>query len=164
MLLFSYLDVTIDGADYSANWDYYEKMCESSSSLTFPVHAICSARAGRPLSFLNYLEDCAEIDIRDLHRCAHQGVHSGCLAGAWYAVFRGVFGITVNSEGIFVSPKPQPFWNKTSLNFVYKGIRISAELTKTEFVLRSKKKNDIPIYFDGKRFSLGGKLKLSLLS
>ncbi|MBQ8725894.1 MAG: glycoside hydrolase family 65 protein [Clostridia bacterium] len=162
MLLFSYLNIDVANADYNANWDYYEKMCESSSSLTFPVHAICSALAGRPLSFINYLNDCTHIDLKDIHKCAYQGVHSGCLAGAWLSVFRGVFGICANENGLTVKPNRIPFWNSVKLSFVYKGKRVKAEMTSDRLEFISDSQEEIIIAYNGKEYSLREKLSLNI--
>ena len=62
MLLYTLADVGLDRSHYAENWDYYEHMCETSSSLTFPVHAIASAHNRRMLSFYNYFMDTLKID------------------------------------------------------------------------------------------------------
>jgi len=160
MLLFSYLNIDVQNADYNANWDYYEKMCESSSSLTFPVHAICSALAGRPLSFINYLNDCTHIDIKDIHNCAYQGVHSGCLAGAWMCIFRGVFGITANGYGLTLKPNKIPFWKGVKISFEYKGKRIKAEMSSEKLELISNSQEEVLIVYNGKEYCLKNKLSL----
>lgn len=47
MNLFAYLNIDFDQVtNYKKNWKYYEAMCESSSSLTYPVHAICAIDNG----------------------------------------------------------------------------------------------------------------------
>ena len=162
MLLFSYLNLDIPGADYSANWDYYEKMCESSSSLTFPVHAICSALADRPLSFLEYFDDSTKIDVKDIHQCAYQGVHSGCLAGAWLSVFRGVFGITADENGLKIEPHPIPFWTQLTLRFFYRGKEIEAEMKRGEIFLRSRDEKEVFVLYKGVRYGLNSCLKLEI--
>ena len=50
-LLYTFADVGLDKKAYAKNWDYYEQMCETSSSLSFPVHAVASAENDRMLSF-----------------------------------------------------------------------------------------------------------------
>lgn len=162
MLLFSYLNLNISGADYNANWDYYEKMCESSSSLTFPVHAICSALANRPLSFLEYFSDCTEIDIKDIHRCAYQGVHSGCLAGAWLSVFRGVFGITADERKLNVEPHPILFWEEIKLNFYYHGKAITAEMKGKHISLSSDDEKEVIVCYKEKNYVLKDRISLDL--
>lgn len=162
MLLFSYLDMEIPGANYYGNWDYYEKMCESSSSLTFPVHAICSALAGRMLSFIDYLNDSTHIDIKDIHHCAYQGVHSGCLAGAWMAVFKGVFGIRINENSLTVTPNPVPFWNRVKLTFTYKGKRIKATMTDRQLIFTSETNEEVSLCYKGMEYSFKKELTLCL--
>ena len=54
ILLYTYLNVGLDRTHYRENWDYYERMCETSSSLTLSVHAIASAQNRRMLSFYEY--------------------------------------------------------------------------------------------------------------
>lgn len=162
MLLFSYLDIEIPGANYDGNWDYYEKMCESSSSLTFPVHAICSALAGRMLSFIDYLNDSTHIDIKDIHHCAYQGVHSGCLAGAWTAVFKGVFGIRVNENSLTVTPNPVPFWNCVKLTFTYKGKRIKVAMTDRQLIFTSETNEEVSLCYKGMEYSFKKELTLCL--
>jgi trehalose/maltose hydrolase-like predicted phosphorylase len=162
MVLFSYLDMEIPGADYAGNWDYYEKMCESSSSLTFPVHAICSALSGRMLSFVDYLNDSTHIDIKDIHHCAYQGVHSGCLAGAWMAVFKGVFGIRINENSLTVTPNPVPFWNRVTLTFTYKGKRIKAAMTDRQLIFSSETDEEVSLRYKGMDYSFKKELALHL--
>lgn len=152
MLIFSYLNLKVDGANYSANWDYYEKMCESSSSLSFAPHSICAADNGRMLSAYNYLIDTAYIDIYDIHNCAWQGVHSGCLVGAWYAVFRGIAGIICHEDYIEINPHQIPWWDRISFSFKYKGIKIQIEITPETYMLNAE--NDLKIVFKGKNIDL----------
>ncbi|ABX41399.1 3-O-alpha-D-glucosyl-L-rhamnose phosphorylase [Lachnoclostridium phytofermentans] len=161
MLLFSYLNFEIKNSRYEENWDYYEKMCESSSSLTFPVHAICSADANRMLSFLNYFNETVNIDLLDIHHCAWQGVHAGCLSGAWYAIFRGLMGIVTRIDCIQINPKLIPFWQGVELSFIYQTKKIKATLNGNVFTLGSEDKKEISVYFQGKRYAFVDRLEVS---
>lgn len=154
MLLFTYVDREDDGFGkdiYEMNWDYYEKMCETASSLTFPVHAIASADNGRMLSFLDYLKNCAKIDIDDLHKCAWQGVHSGCLAGAWTAIFRGIFGLKPESRELKIDPNYMPLWKSVKLKFEYRGVEITARLRGKVLTLEKDVETPINVSFRGEK-------------
>ncbi len=150
MLIYSYLNMTPEGADYAANWDYYEHMCESSSSLSFAPHSICSADNGRMLSAYNYLIETAYIDVYDIHKCGWQGVHSGCLVGAWYAVFRGIAGIVCREKHIEINPHMMPWWDKVEFSFVYHGAKLDVLMQDGEYTLTSDSENDIEVIFNGK--------------
>lgn len=129
MLLYTLADVDLDRTHYSENWDYYEKMCETSSSLTFPVHAIASAHNRRMLSFYNYFMNSLKIDADDIHGVGWQGVHSGCLAGGYLSVLHGLFGLRVGEHGISFQPNPMPFFDKVTAYMYYRGrkLRLVAE-------------------------------------
>ena len=153
MLLFSYIyreDEKFTEQQYALNWDYYEAMCETASSLSFPVHAIASADSSRMLSFYKYFLDSVKIDIDDLHNCAWQGVHSGCLAGGWISIFRGLFGINMAENAIYVEPNFMPLWKKIKLSFEYRGIRIEATLEGKTLTFEKTSPQPLEIVFRGK--------------
>lgn len=134
ILLYTFVDVGLDRSHYSENWDYYEQMCETSSSLTFPVHAVASAHNGRMLSFYNYFMDALKIDVSDIHGVAWQGVHSGCLAGGYLSVLYGLFGIRVTAESLIFRPRPLPFVSSVTARMKYRGSLI--EMTLSASALR----------------------------
>ena len=153
MLLFSYIyreDERFTEEQYRLNWDYYEAMCETASSLSFPAHAICSADNGRMLSFYQNFLNSVKIDIDDLHHCAWQGVHSGCLAGGWISVFRGLFGINLAENAIYVDPNFMPLWKKIRLTFEYRGVRIAATMEGKSLAFEKASPAPLKIIFRGR--------------
>lgn len=163
MVLFSYLDFEFSKEVYARNWDYYENMCEASSSLTYPVHAICSFDNDRLYSGYKYLKEAANIDLADLHGGAEDGIHAGCSAGAWYAVVRGIAGIKIGRNGLSVNPKMLPWWKSLKLSFCYRGVRIYMELTNDKFTLKAE--DNIVVNIMGKDIKLnkGKKRTFSLI-
>ena len=149
MLLYSYLNIAPKDSNYEANWDYYEKMCESSSSLSFAPHSVCSADNGRMLSAYNYLIETSYIDVYDIHKCGWQGVHSGCLVGAWYAVFRGIAGIVCRDNYIEINPHMMPWWIRVGLKFKFKGYNFEVSMTNDEFILKTDSGSDVEIHYKG---------------
>lgn len=150
MLLYSYLNINLENSNYAANWDYYEQMCESSSSLSFAPHSICSADNGRMLSAYNYLIETAYIDIYDIHNCGWQGVHSGCLAGAWYAVFRGIAGIVCREEYIEINPHMMPWWDKVEFSFMYHNAKLNVLMENGKYIVKTESNCEIKAVFNSK--------------
>ncbi len=148
MLIYSYLNMDPAGSNYALNWDYYEKMCESSSSLSYAPHSICAADNDRMLSAYNYLMETTYMDVKDIHHCTWQGVHSGCLAGSWYCVFRGIAGIKCRKDYIEINPHTIPWWKNVKFNFIYKGSKINISIAPHTYNLISD--SDVKIVFQGK--------------
>jgi trehalose/maltose hydrolase-like predicted phosphorylase len=167
MMLFAYLNLDFGPECYSRNWDYYEKKCETSSSLSYPVHAICAADMEQPESAYRYFMSAARIDLDDKHNCAWSGVHSACAAGAWYAVVRGIAGIVCREDRVEVHPHMLPCWEKVRFAITWRGQALGVCVTNQEITLTADKKNslDIPLRFQdephalkpgaAKRFGIG---------
>ena len=139
MVLFSYLDFDFPKDIYEKNWDYYRQMCEASSSLTYPVHAICAFDNNQQLSGYRYLQEAASIDLCNLHGGVGDGIHAGCSAGAWYAVVRGIAGVRIGKNGLSINPKMLPWWKSVKLSFCFKEARINMEMDNDKFILRTDK-------------------------
>ena len=144
MNLFAYLNIDFDQVtNYKKNWKYYEAMCESSSSLTYPVHAICAIDNGEYEKFKKYFLESIKIDIDDLHHCAYQGVHAGCIAGAYYMVYRGIFGIKAYEDYLEIAPHFVPNMNHITFHFVYQGVEMKAIMDGNRVTLCSSAQKPI---------------------
>ena len=136
--LYTYLDVDMNQSVYKQNWKYYYKMCEASSSLTYPVHTISAIDFKEFDIFRENLLKSLTIDINDLHNCAYQGVHAGCLAGGWFAMYRGVFGLKPREDELIISPKFDVPFKNISMNFVYHGNNYNISLNKKQCVIKGQ--------------------------
>mgnify|MGYP003292081823 CR=1 FL=1 len=138
LVLFSYLNIPVPG-NYKNNFIYYENICESSSSLTYPVHAICAIDNHDEEKFFDYLDKSIKIDIVDLHKGAYQGVHAAAMAGGWYAIYRGLLGIEQHENELIINPKKVTKLDKVELNFTYHGIDLNIVYSNNEVVIKSKR-------------------------
>lgn len=151
ILLYTYVNVGLDRTHYRENWDYYEKMCETSSSLTLPVHAIASAHNGRILSFYDYFMQTLKVDADDLFGVAWQGVHSGCLAGGYLSMLYGVFGVSLSESGLCFSPNPVPMFGKVSMRMRYRGRNLSLTMDKDCITIRLTEGEPIRVLCNGRK-------------
>jgi len=71
----------------------------------------------------NYFLKTLKIDVDDIHGVGWQGVHSGCLAGGYLSILRGIFGVRATSDGLDIKPNPMPkeLWKKLTVKFLYRG-------------------------------------------
>ncbi|MCU0104142.1 hypothetical protein N7603_00510 [Acholeplasma vituli] len=130
IMLFTYIDLPLGPVSYERNWQYYEKMCEASSSLTYPVHAIAAIDHQECDKFYDYWYKSVAIDIIDHHKEAHLGLHAACMAGGWYSVFRGLFGFKPALNYLELNPTYFERWGNVKMEFMYQGKLVKAELSK----------------------------------
>lgn len=130
IMLFTYIDLPLGPVSYERNWQYYEKMCEASSSLTYPVHAIAAIDHQEYDKFYDYWYKSVAIDIIDHHKEAHLGLHAACMAGGWYSVFRGLFGFKPALNYLELNPTYFERWGNVKMEFMYQGKLVKAELSK----------------------------------
>src|SRR5690554_3222894 len=139
IMLFTYINIPLPSeAIYEKNWKYYEKMCEVSSSLTYPVHAIAAIDNYEYDKFYDYWYKSAAIDIIDLHNEAHAGVHAASMAGAWYSIYRGLFGFKTRLDYLEVNPKYLTRFGDVEISFYYHNNLVKAKLTKDELIIESE--------------------------
>lgn len=156
LLLFSYCDLPFDKEVYLRNWDYYQARCESSSSLSYSVHAICAADLSLPESAYRYLLKTARLDFDDDHDCAWQGVHTACAAGAWLAVVRGITGVVFRDNGLELHPHMIPWWDCVESSVQWHGNSVRFKLTNTELIVTADAANagSVPLLLGGDEISL----------
>jgi trehalose/maltose hydrolase-like predicted phosphorylase len=137
MMLFTYLNLPNINGDSKTNWAYYEPLCEASSSLTYPAHAIASIDQMEQSKFYEYWKKSIQIDIIDLHKEAHLGLHAACMAGGWYSIYRGLFGFEAESDYLVVNPKVFNNWKQVSIQFMYHGQLVQAYLSNETLTIQS---------------------------
>ena len=162
MLLYSYVDVGMDRSRYQENFDYYEKMCEMSSSLSYAPHAVCAAHLGRTRSFLEYLEKTVTIDLANLHGGVEEGVHSGCEAGGYLAVLYGAFGARFSAAEVSFDPRYLPGIKSVRQRFYYKNALILSEIRGKLFTIQRLKGNAVSVGYGGKTYLLTDSLTFEL--
>lgn len=145
ILLYTMVDVGLDRSHFAENWDYYMNMCEVSSSLTFPVHAIAAARNRQPLTFRKNFLDTVKMDVDDIHGVAWQGVHSGCLAGGYLAVIYGIFGISVDADGVLCIDPVHTLLEGVTARFCYRGANITLTLRGDELTVGGRGASGIKV-------------------
>lgn len=145
VLLYTMVDVGVDRTHFAENWDYYENMCEVSSSLTFPVYAIASAQNKQILSFRKNLLNTVKMDVDDIHGVAWQGVHAGCLAGGYLAVIYGIFGLSVSEDGALCFNPVRTLFDSVSASFFYKGRKISLNIKGDELTLKKSGRGEVKV-------------------
>ncbi len=147
--LFTYLSIGMDEALYKKNFDFYYGKCESSSSLSYPVHALGALQNGYNDLFYKNFYDCLTVDLLDIFKGAYQGVHAGCIAGGYYNVFRGILGIDPKEDALHVNPIFDSPFKDISMRFVYQGEAISVSMKNGTLTLSKDSPSKIRVKHKG---------------
>lgn len=133
MVLFSYIHNDFSKAIYEKNWDYYEAMCEASSSLTFPVHSICAFDNNQLYKGYTYFMKSAKVDLEDVQGGSKDGIHAACASGAWYSIVRGLAGIEMFGDYVSINPKMFPWWNSVEFNLSWHEVDFKVKIDNDGF-------------------------------
>lgn len=147
--LFTYLSIGMDNKLYKKNFDFYYEKCESSSSLTYPVHALGALQVGRYDLFIENLKNSLTVDTKDIFKGAYQGVHAGCLAGGYYNIYRGIFGIDAKLDALYIDPITTSPIQNVEMNFIYQGEKIHIEMKDGKVTLNKDSDASIKIINKG---------------
>ena len=139
--LFAFQDLETSDRAYRRNFDYYEARCEAASSLSYCVHSICGADLDMPEHAYGYLMRTAELDLKDAHGGTKDGVHSGCMAGAWIAVTRGLAGMKYRDDCVSFRPHFIPWWDSVSFYSVWHGQGFRVSVNNTELNIEADASN-----------------------
>ncbi len=151
LMLFAYQDTRLADQVYRRNLDYYQGRCEAASSLSYCVHAICFADMDMPESTYGYLMETAEMDLKNMHGGTENGIHSGCAAGAWMAIARGVAGMRMRESCVEFAPHFIPWWKEVCFHCVWHGQGYQVSLSNETMTVRADEGNEqaLPVVIHG---------------
>ena len=81
-------------------------------------------------------------------------MHSACLGGCWMTVVNGFGGMRDYPDGLVFNPVLPDAWDSYSFSIVYKGVRISVEVSSTEIKYTLLKGEKISFTSRGETVSL----------
>ena len=151
--LFAFQDLKTSDKVYRRNYDYYEARCEAASSLSYCTHSICAADLDMPEHTYGYLMRTSELDLKDAHGGTKDGVHSGCMAGAWMSVTRGIAGMKFTDDHVSFEPHFIPWWKSVSYYSVWHGLGFTAEVDNDGITITACSDNEaaLPVELCGNK-------------
>jgi alpha,alpha-trehalose phosphorylase len=117
------------------------------------------ARAGRPDEALRWFEIALGMDLDDLTRTGAGGLHYATIGGAWQAFLLGFVGVTVDSNGLRVSPNLPQAWRRIRTRFTYSGVAVEIVAGHHQVVVTAE--HPVPLYAPGVTARRQSRLTLS---
>ena len=136
-----------------ADFDYYDPLTTSDSTLSNVVQSIIAAEIGYRDLALEYFTHALFVDLADLHRNTADGVHVASTGGVWNALVSGFGGMRDYDGELTFDPRLPESWPSLSFRLIWHGTRMKVVLTSTALEI-SVLEGDDPVAFTvrGTRF------------
>ncbi|HBC87728.1 MAG TPA: beta-phosphoglucomutase [Lentisphaeria bacterium] len=139
------------------NYRFYEQRTAHSSSLSPCIHSILACEIGRYAQAYAYYLWASRLDLDDLNKSTHEGLHISSMAGSWANIVFGFGGMSVTDESISFNPIVPEDWKDYSFRVAYKGSVIQVKVDKKQAIYQIARGNDVKVQIKGKDYTLTGK-------
>ncbi len=106
------------------NFDYYSRVTTHDSTLSSVSFAIAAARLGDEAAALEFMRECAFVDLENRHGNTSHGLHMAALAGSWLILAQGWGGLRLDGAVPAFRPQLPGAWNGYSLRLQWRGSTI----------------------------------------
>jgi alpha,alpha-trehalose phosphorylase len=113
-----------------ANFNYYDPITTSDSSLSPAIQAAVAARIGQSDLAVTYFRHAAFLDLANLAGNTADGVHMATAGGVWQALISGFGGFTWRSELPYLAPNLPPEWDRLGFALSIRGSRVRVEVVR----------------------------------
>ncbi|HWT41911.1 MAG TPA: beta-phosphoglucomutase, partial [Sphingopyxis sp.] len=103
------------------NLDYYARVTTHDSTLSSVSFAIVAARLGDEAAALDFLAECAFVDLEDRHGNTAHGLHMAALAGSWLVLAQGWGGLRLDGPVPSFRPQLPVAWNAYRFRLQWRG-------------------------------------------
>jgi alpha,alpha-trehalose phosphorylase len=138
-----------------ADFDYYDPLTTSDSSLSKVVQSIIAAEIGYQDLALSYFLDMAFVDLGDLHQNTSDGVHVASAGGVWSALVSGFGGMRDHDGVLAFDPRLPRDWPELRYRLTWRGTRMLVSLTARAMRVSVLEGNDpVSFFVRGKTFQV----------
>ena len=136
------------------NFDYYDPLTTSDSSLSPPVHAIVAAEVGDEKRAMELFRLALLMDLADVAANSEHGVHIASTGGVWMALVYGFGGLRDFDGQLSFDPLLPAEWTRLCFPLTVRGRRLDVELTRTCITLQLKSGDPLDVTVRGKTVEL----------
>ncbi|MPZ72368.1 MAG: glycoside hydrolase family 65 protein [Nitriliruptorales bacterium] len=136
------------------NFDYYDPLTTSDSSLSPPVHSIVAAEVGDEKRAMEHFRLALLMDLADVAGNSSHGVHIASTGGVWMALVYGFGGMRDFDGELSFDPLLPSAWSRLSFPLTVRGRRMKVELTPGCITLLLHSGEPIAVTVRGERIDL----------
>jgi alpha,alpha-trehalose phosphorylase len=143
-----------DAALTKANFDYYDPITTSDSSLSPPIQAAVAARLGDTDLALDYLKHAAFLDLANLAGNTADGVHLATAGGVWHALVGGFAGLKWKERMPMLDPHLPAEWTHIHFSIRVGGSMLRVEIDHESVSVRTDDGAKVDIEVMGERHTI----------
>lgn len=135
------------------NYSYYEQRTMHKSSLSPSMYSIMGMSVGDRKDAYRYFIKAIMTDIEDNQGNTGNGLHAASTGGSWQSAVFGFGGLSIDKKMMLnINPWIPENWEKLSYNILWRGSKITIDVTKNEVVVTAQ--DDIKVKVYGKLYNL----------
>lgn len=144
--LFDQLGYRVDDEQWRRTVDYYLPRTSHGSTLSGVVHGWVLARARHAEAWARIREGLAS-DVADIQGgTTTEGIHLGAMAGTLDLVQRGLTGMEVRSDALYLDPAPLPEMSEFAFAARYRGTRVQVRMKPGQLWIAVPSWEDAPVH------------------
>ena len=118
------LEGEIDFKQKKRNYQYYEPITTHDSSLSPSIFSIAAADLGYYEDAEKYFNISARLDLDNIFKDTHYGIHLANMAGSWQALVHGFAGMRTKDGRLSFRPYLPTGWNSYNFRMKYNGAHL----------------------------------------
>ncbi|MBF9066683.1 glycoside hydrolase family 65 protein [Streptacidiphilus fuscans] len=133
------------------NFAYYERITVRDSSLSACTQAVIAAEVGQLDLAYDYTAEAALMDLDNLGRNSHEGLHMASLAGACIALVAGFGGLRDHNGTLTFRPRLPGGLRRLTFSMTVRQSLLTVEITHETTTYAVRKGGPVPVVHDGER-------------
>ncbi|MCU1570582.1 MAG: family 65 glycosyl hydrolase [Naasia sp.] len=129
-----------------ADFDYYDPLTTSDSTLSNVVQSIIAAEIGYQDLALEYFTHSLFVDLANLHKNTSDGVHVASAGGVWSGLVSGFGGMRDHDGELSFDPRLPKSWPQLRFRMIWHGTRILVTIQETRMQV-TVLEGDSPVSF-----------------
>ncbi|MEC4815338.1 MAG: glycoside hydrolase family 65 protein [Scytonema sp. PMC 1069.18] len=134
LMLMYILRDSYDLKTLQTNWNYYSPRTDHTygSSLGPAIHAILACDLNQTAEAYAHFTRAALVDLEDVRRNAHEGIHAASAGGVWQAVIFGFGGVRMTPVGPVACPNLPSGWTRLKFRLQWRDRWYDFDLTPNQ--------------------------------
>jgi len=136
------------------DYNYYEPITTHDSSLSPSIFSVISSELGYFKNAYQYFLMAARLDLDNIMKATHYGIHIANMAGSWLSLVNGFAGMRIKANELHFNPYLPPELQQYRFRITYKSCWLDISVEERSAVYTLLKGNKICFIHQGEKITL----------